>query len=75
MLHKAMDILTQPKDKKTTFNLIFSTNVFILFFKLDIFFIYISNAIPKVPYTVPPPYSPTHPLPLLGPSLALYWGI
>jgi hypothetical protein len=27
---------------------------------LDIFFIYISNAIPKVPYTLPPPCSPTH---------------
>jgi hypothetical protein len=31
-------------------------------FLLDIFFIYISNAIPKVPYTLPPalfPYPPT----------------
>ena len=31
-------------------------------FLLDIFFIYISNAIPKVPYTPPPallPYPPT----------------
>jgi hypothetical protein len=34
------------------------------FFKklLDIFFIYISNAIPKPPYTLPLPCSPTHPL-------------
>jgi hypothetical protein len=31
-------------------------------FLLDIFFIYISNAIPKVPYTLPQPCSPTHPL-------------
>jgi hypothetical protein len=43
--------------KKTAF----SFNLFIL---LDIFFIYISNAIPKVPYTLPPPpalllYPPT----------------
>jgi hypothetical protein len=37
-------------------------------FLLDIFFIYISNAILKVPYTLPPPCSPTHPLPL--PALA-----
>jgi hypothetical protein len=36
---------------------------------LDIFFIYISNAIPKVPYTLPPPCSPTYPLPLLGPGI------
>jgi hypothetical protein len=42
---------------------------------LDIFFIYISNAIPKVPYTLPPPWSPTHPLPLLCPGVPLYWGI
>jgi hypothetical protein len=42
---------------------------------LDIFFIYISNAIPKVPYTLPLPSSPTHPLPLLGPDIPLYWGI
>ena len=42
----------------------------------NIFFIYISNAIPKVPYTARPlPCSPTHPLPLLGPGIPLYWGI
>jgi hypothetical protein len=44
-------------------------------FLLDIFFIYISNAIPKVPYTLLPPCFPTHPLPLLGPGVPLYWGI
>jgi hypothetical protein len=43
-----------------------------VFLKLDIFFIYISNAIPKVPYTLPQPCSPTHPLPLLGPGIPLY---
>ena len=43
--------------------------------KLDIFFIYISNAIPKVPYTLPTPSSPTQSLPLLGPGVPLYWGI
>jgi hypothetical protein len=44
-------------------------------FLLDIFFIYISNAIPKVPYTLPLPCSPTHPLLLLGLGIPLYWGI
>jgi hypothetical protein len=48
---------------------------FFLYFLLDIFFINISNAFPKVPYTLPPPCSPTHPLPLLGPDIPLYWGI
>jgi hypothetical protein len=41
-------------------------------FLLDIFFIYISNAILKVPYTLPLPCSPTHPLPLLGPGIPPY---
>ena len=44
-------------------------------FLLHIFFIYISNAIPKVPYTLSPPCSPTHSLLLLGPGIPLYWGI
>ena len=44
-------------------------------FLLDIFFIYISNAIMKVPYTLPVPCFPTHPLPLLGPGVPLYWSI
>jgi hypothetical protein len=46
---------------------------FILIFLLGIFLIYISNAIPKVPHTLP--HSPTHPLPLFGPGVPLYWGI
>jgi hypothetical protein len=45
------------------------------YFLLDIFFIYMSNAILKVPYILPLPCSPTHPLPLLGPGIPLYWGI
>jgi hypothetical protein len=45
------------------------------FFLLDIFFIYISNAIPKAPYSLPPPCSATHPLLLPGHSIPLYWGI
>ena len=44
-------------------------------FLLGIFFIYISNVILKVPYTLPPPCSPTHPVPLLGTDIPLYWGI
>jgi hypothetical protein len=51
------------------------TIFFISFFLLDIFFIYISNAIPKAPYTLFPLYSPTHPLLLPGPGIPLYWGI
>jgi hypothetical protein len=47
----------------------------ISYFLLDIFFIYISNAILIVPYTLPPPCFPTHPLPLPGPGIPLYWGI
>jgi hypothetical protein len=43
-------------------------------FLLDIFFIYISNAIPKVPYTLPVPCSPTHQLPLPGPGIPLHGG-
>ena len=45
------------------------------FFLLDIFFLYISNAIPKAPYTLSRPAPPTHPLLLPGPGIALYWGI
>jgi hypothetical protein len=51
-------------------SVIFFIYFFVLFFfsnfLLGIYFIYISNAIPKVPYTLHPPHSPTHPLPLLG---------
>jgi hypothetical protein len=47
----------------------------LLIFLLDIFFIYISNAIPKAPYTLSLPCSPTHPLLLPGPGIPLYWGI
>jgi hypothetical protein len=49
--------------------------MFCLIFLLDIFFIYISNATLKVPYTLPLPCFPTHPLPLLGPGISLNWGM
>jgi hypothetical protein len=38
---------------KNTISFIIKINLFFQFFLLDIFFIYISNAIPKVPYTLP----------------------
>ena len=53
----------------------FASLALLLLLLLDIHFIYISNAIPKVPYTLPPPCSPTHPLLLPGPGIPLYWGI
>jgi hypothetical protein len=46
-----------------------------IYFLLDIFFIYTSNAIPKVPYTLPLPCSPTHPLLLLGPGIPRHYCI
>jgi hypothetical protein len=46
----------------------------IYIFLLRIFLNYISNAIPKVPHTLPP-HSPTHPFPLFGHGVPLYWGI
>jgi hypothetical protein len=49
-------------------------HVLLFIFLLDKFFMYISKAIPKVPYTLPPALLPHHhPLPLLG--APLYWGI
>jgi hypothetical protein len=51
----------KTQDKKVGFFSIF----------INIFFIYISNAILKVPFTLPLPCSPTHRLPLLGPGISL----
>jgi hypothetical protein len=46
--------------------------VLVAFFKgiflLAIFFVYISNGIPKAPYALPPPCSPTYTLLLPGPG-------
>jgi hypothetical protein len=42
---------------------------------LDIFFIYISNAIPKVLNTLPLPCSLTHLLLLPDPGNPIYWSI
>jgi hypothetical protein len=63
---------------RTSFYIFLTPEQVVLFFKnflLDIFFIYTSNAIPKIPYTVPLPCSPTHPLLLPGLGIPLYWGI
>jgi hypothetical protein len=38
---------------------------------LDIFFIYISNVVPKAPYTLSQPCSPAHPLLLPSPGILL----
>jgi hypothetical protein len=43
-------------------------------FLLHIFLNYISNAIPKVPHTLPPTSLPTHSH-FFGPGVPLYWGI
>jgi hypothetical protein len=60
---------------KIVHRILFTTIVeleqFFLFLLLGIYFIYISNAIPKVPPTLPH-HSPTHPLPPLGPGVPLY---
>jgi hypothetical protein len=46
------------------------------FFLLRIFLNYISNAIPKVPHTLPPPLPyPLIPIFFFGPGITLYWGI
>jgi hypothetical protein len=57
--------------------IIFCSFFFFSFFSflLDIFLIYISNAITKAPYTLSPPCSPAHPHLLPGPGIPLYWGI
>jgi hypothetical protein len=52
----------QPCSATVSFLLIF-------YFLLDIFFIYISNAIPKAPYTLSLPCSLTHSLSFLGPGI------
>jgi hypothetical protein len=46
-----------------------------LYFLLDIFYIYTSNAIPKVPYTLPHALIPNPPTPAAWPWHSLYWGI
>ena len=54
----------------------------ILFFSLDIFFIYIFNVIPfpsslseNLLFLPPSPCSPTHPLSIPGPGIPLHWRI
>jgi hypothetical protein len=58
------------RDKIMKINLFFSIVLFI--FLLDIFLIYISNAIPKVPYTLPPALLPNPPTPASWPCTGAY---
>jgi hypothetical protein len=64
---------------ESTEYILYRGNHFYFFFKktflLDIFFIYISNAMLKVPYALHLPCSQTHTLLLPGPGIPLYWGI
>jgi hypothetical protein len=62
----------QVLSKSRTTELLTQTLCDYFYLLLDIFFIYISNAILKFPYTLPTPCSPTHPLPLPGPGILLY---
>jgi hypothetical protein len=57
-------MIAQPQTIKSLFS-----SKFPFLFLLDIFFIYISSAIPKVSHILP------QPLPLIGPGIPLYWGI
>jgi hypothetical protein len=61
-----------PISRCHSFFLFFSFffDLLVLFKKLGIFFIYISNATPKVPQTIPS--LPAPPLSLLGPGVPLY---
>jgi hypothetical protein len=52
--------------KEILYFILFYFILFTSFFLLENFFIYISNVIPKVPYTLPLPCSPTNPLLLLA---------
>jgi hypothetical protein len=67
---------------KEIHNAIWHVPFFICLFLLDVFFIYISDVIPFSSFPSenrlsPPhsPCSPTHPLPLPGHGITLYWGI
>jgi hypothetical protein len=59
-------VVSTSRPKKTSRG---EKGVIFFYFLLGIFFIYISSAIPKAPY------SPNHTLPILGPGIPLYWGI
>jgi hypothetical protein len=73
--HETILLAIEIKKKNTLSEFSLRALTFLKIFLLAIFFIYISNAIPNVPYILPLPCSPTHPLPLLGPGFPLYWGI
>jgi hypothetical protein len=64
-------ISNKKLEKKNVLVLLFCYVLYFFTFLLDTFFIYISNAIPKAPYILPPPCSPTHPLLLPGPGIPI----
>jgi hypothetical protein len=70
--HQELDHDYMGSTNWTFFHLSF---VFAFQFFISYSLIYLSNAIPKVPYTLPLSCSPTHPLLLPGPGVPLYWGI
>jgi hypothetical protein len=79
-LHNVADVqLSLPVAPPTSISIIIIIIIIIIIaiiiIIIDIFFIYISNAISKVPYILPAPCSPNHPLPLFGPGVPLYWGL
>jgi hypothetical protein len=58
----------------SNYGIAFHTFFFLKYFLLHIFLNYISNAIPKVPHTLPSTSLPTHSH-FFGPGVPLYWGI
>jgi hypothetical protein len=89
LFHQKTKNKTEQKSRKISREQFFFFFFFLIkAFLLDIFFIYISflsffirnfprlhfQCYPKGP-PYPPPQSPTHPLPLFGPGIPLYWGI
>ena len=63
-VYKSWWAVSASRTSSFFFNLFFSLY---LFFLLEIFFIYISNAIPKVPDTLPPALLPNPPTPASWP--------
>jgi hypothetical protein len=58
-------------EKKYQFTIFFQNrSIFLIRYFLHLHF----KCYPKSP-PYPSPHSPTHPLPLLGPGIPLYWGI
>jgi hypothetical protein len=61
-----MEVVFNNNNKQSNFYIFLNYILFIIIFYLGIFLIYISNAIPKVPHTLPPPF-PYPPTPTFWP--------